>query len=43
MVVMARACGHESLFAFERGDLTTWKRDIAELTDVQYAGVENDR
>jgi glutamate synthase domain-containing protein 2 len=39
MKVMARACGHDSLSGFERRDLTTWKKDIAELTGVEYAGV----
>lgn len=39
MKVMARACGHDSLSNFERHDLTTWKREIAELTGVEYAGV----
>lgn len=38
MQVMARACGHEHLAGFESGDLTTWKREIAELTGVRYAG-----
>jgi len=39
MKVMARACGHDSLAGFERRDLTTWKRDVADLTGVEYAGV----
>ena len=39
MKVMARACGHDSLAGFERRDLTTWKRDVAALTGVEYAGV----
>ncbi|MFD1599652.1 glutamate synthase-related protein [Halobellus rarus] len=39
MKVMARACGHDSLSGFERRDLTTWKREIADLTGVEYAGV----
>jgi hypothetical protein len=39
MEVMARACGHDSLERFERRDLTTWKREIAALTGVDYAGV----
>jgi glutamate synthase domain-containing protein 2 len=39
MKVMARACGHDSLGGFERRDLTTWKKEIAELTGVEYAGV----
>jgi glutamate synthase domain-containing protein 2 len=43
MKVMARACGHEHLSGFERRDLTTWKRDIADLTGVEYAGVGRQR
>jgi glutamate synthase domain-containing protein 2 len=39
MSVLARACGHDRLSAFELGDLTTWKRDVAELTGVAYGGV----
>ncbi len=39
MTVMARACGHDSLSGFERRDLTTWKRDVADLTGVEFAGV----
>jgi hypothetical protein len=39
MKVMARACGHERLSEFDRRDLTTWKKDIADLTGVEYAGV----
>jgi glutamate synthase domain-containing protein 2/nitrite reductase/ring-hydroxylating ferredoxin subunit len=43
MKVMARACGHDSLAGFERRDLTTWKREIADLTGVEYAGVAGSR
>ncbi|MFQ5419748.1 MAG: glutamate synthase-related protein [Anaerolineae bacterium] len=39
MQVLARACGHDHLNQFELADLTTWNRDIAYLTGVQYAGV----
>ena len=39
MQVMARACGHDHLSGFELRDLTTWKRDVAWLTGVAYAGV----
>ena len=42
MKVMARACGHDSLAGFERRDLTTWKKDIADLTGVEYAGIGKD-
>lgn len=34
MQVMARACGHEHLNQFNRDDLTTWKREMRELTGL---------
>lgn len=40
MQVLARACGHDHLNGFNIDDVTTWKRDIARLTGVKYAGVE---
>ncbi|MEQ8330114.1 MAG: glutamate synthase-related protein [Longimicrobiales bacterium] len=39
MQVLARACGHDHLSGFDASDLTTWKRDVAYLTGVSYAGV----
>ena len=39
MQVLARACGHTHLNQFNTNDLTTWKRDVAYLTGVKYAGV----
>jgi len=39
MQVMARACGHRSLQDFSPRDITTWKREIAALTGISYAGV----
>jgi glutamate synthase domain-containing protein 2/nitrite reductase/ring-hydroxylating ferredoxin subunit len=39
MVVLARACGHDSLSHFTPRDLTSWKREVAELVGVQYAGL----
>ncbi|MCH7638152.1 MAG: Rieske 2Fe-2S domain-containing protein [Bacteroidetes bacterium] len=42
MQILARACGHDQLSGFNTNDLTTWKRDIAHLTGVRYAGVEPD-
>ncbi len=39
MKVLARACGHEHLSGFERPDLTTWKREMALLSGVRFAGV----
>jgi glutamate synthase domain-containing protein 2/CDGSH-type Zn-finger protein len=39
MSILARACGHTDLKQFTKDDLTTWKRDVAYLTGVQYGGV----
>jgi len=39
MKVMARACGHASLSDFELSDLTTFDRQMAELSGVAFAGV----
>ncbi len=39
MQVMARAAGHDHLSGFTVDDLTTFKRDMAELTGVAYGGV----
>jgi len=42
MQVMARACGHSHLGEFSPDDLTTWKREMAHLTGIQYGGVSLD-
>lgn len=39
MQVLARACGHDHLSGFTPGDLTTWKRDMADLSGVSFGGV----
>jgi glutamate synthase domain-containing protein 2 len=39
MSVLARACGHDSLAGFNAGDLTSWKRETADLSGIRYAGV----
>jgi glutamate synthase domain-containing protein 2/nitrite reductase/ring-hydroxylating ferredoxin subunit len=39
MQVLARACGHTQLSEFNLDDLTTFKRDMADLTGVHYGGV----
>ncbi len=39
MQVMARACGHDHLSKFTLDDLTTWKREMADLAGVAYGGV----
>ena len=38
MQVMARACGHSHLNQFSQNDITTWKKPIAELTGIAFAG-----
>ncbi len=39
MQVMARACGHDHLSKFNAEDLTTWKREMADLSGVAYGGL----
>ncbi|WP_282608836.1 glutamate synthase-related protein [Pelagibius sp. Alg239-R121] len=39
MQVMARACGHDHLSQFSIEDLTTWKKEMSELSAVAYGGV----
>ena len=41
MQVMARACGHDHLTKFNLDDLTTWKREMADLSGVSYGGVSH--
>lgn len=38
MKVMARACGHDHLNQFNNKDLTSWKKDTAELAGIRFAG-----
>jgi hypothetical protein len=37
--VLARACGHDHLSHFALDDLTTFDRDMAALTGIEYGGV----
>ncbi len=39
MQVMARACGHNHLNQFSPRDITTWKKDMADLTGIKFAGM----
>lgn len=39
MQVLARACGHDSLSRFTARDITSWKRDVADLSGIRFAGV----
>ena len=38
MQSLARACGHDSLAGFNRDDLTSWKRETADLAGLDWAG-----
>ncbi|NND22489.1 MAG: Rieske 2Fe-2S domain-containing protein [Silicimonas sp.] len=39
MQVMARACGHDHVSGFNADDLTTWKREMSDLSGVRYGGL----
>lgn len=39
MQVLARACGHDDLSKLNINDLTTWKKEMFDLSGVQYGGV----
>lgn len=38
MKVMARACGHNHLNKFNMYDITTWKKEMADLTGIKFGG-----
>jgi glutamate synthase domain-containing protein 2 len=40
MQVMARACGHDHLNQFCMDDLSTWKREMTDLSGIPYAGCQ---
>ena len=39
MKVMARACGHLHLNQFNVDDITTWKKEMSELSGIRFAGI----
>jgi hypothetical protein len=39
MVVLARACGHANLADFNVEVLTSWKKEVADLAGIRYAGL----
>ncbi len=39
MQVLARACGHDDLSKLCKDDITSWKREMAELSGIRYAGI----
>ncbi len=38
MQVLSRACGHDHISKFNHNDLTTWKKEMAELSGVRFGG-----
>jgi len=40
MQILARACGHDHLSKLRRSDLTTWKKDMADLSGVSFGGFD---
>ena len=40
MQVLARACGHDDLSKLCIDDITSWKREMADLSGVRFAGVK---
>jgi glutamate synthase domain-containing protein 2 len=38
MCLLARACGHDRLAGLAARDVTSWKREVADLAGVAYAG-----
>lgn len=43
MQVMARACGHAHLKLFNKDDLASWHKDLAELAGVEWSGFMENR
>ncbi len=43
MCVMARGCGHHALRDFNRNDLSSWHRDMADLAGIEYSGLAGER
>lgn len=43
MQVMARACGHDHLNQFEKSDLASWNKDLAELAGIEWSGFQANR
>lgn len=43
MQVMARACGHDHLNQFEKDDLASWDKNMAELAGVAWSGFLKNR
>jgi len=43
MQVLARACGHDHLNQFNKSDIATWKKDLSDLSGVEFSGYDPSR
>jgi glutamate synthase domain-containing protein 2 len=43
MKVMARACGHDHLGQFNKDDLASWDKELAELAGIEWSGFRENR
>ena len=43
MKILARACGHDHLNKLSINDLTTWKKEMSELSGVSFGGIINNK
>lgn len=43
MAVMSRACGHSALSEFNKNDLASWHRTLAELAGIEWSGFDPHR
>jgi glutamate synthase domain-containing protein 2 len=41
--VMARACGHSHVSQFNKSDIATWNRELADLSGLEYSGFDAER
>jgi len=41
MKILARACGHHHLNELSRNDLTTWKREMSDLSGIKFSGLSS--
>ncbi|HRN36964.1 MAG TPA: glutamate synthase-related protein [Flavobacteriales bacterium] len=43
MQVMARACGHDQLSQFNKDDISSWHKELAELAGIEWSGFDPNR
>lgn len=43
MQVLARACGHADLSDLTTYDITTWKREMSDLSGIAFAGLSGSK